>query len=141
MSSSSSYDLQPVSFEAPTDTRPFMRVSFRLPSTPRNNSAASAIYPATGLQLSFANNGHEPFMGRLTARDVEILEGDDATSSSGSAGEPRLCSFRIPSGEIPRFAFEGAGPETEVRLHAWRGEKWLGTWPVGKLTGLKVEQQ
>jgi hypothetical protein len=38
---------------------------------------------------------------------------------------------------MPTFLVAPGTPETEtlVRLHAWRGEKMLGSWDVGGLAG------
>ncbi len=139
-----SYNLEPVSFKAPTDAAPFLTASFRLPSTDNGTTAPrSSIHPATGLQLSFVNNDHEVFLERLTARDVETTTSTSSGTSSGGGGGggpaagARLCSLRVPAREIPRLRFRAPAAETDVRLHAWKGEKWLGSWSVGTLTGLE----
>ncbi len=119
------YDLQPVSFTRPSSGRPSLTITFRLPS----GTGTNPIHPATGLQLSFANKDHEPFLERLTPRDVETLgEGEEAAEAG------TLCTVTVAAAQMPRFPDGDA--DTEVRLHAWRGERWLGTWAVGTVSGL-----
>ena len=114
-----SYHLEPVSMSAPTAEKRFLDVAFRLPS----GGARDSIYPATGLQVSVCDTARdmEVFLERATSRNV-VVHGADAT----------LRSLRIPESEVPRM-YHAAAASLTVKLHAWRGEKWLGTWELGTL--------
>ena len=82
-------------------------------------------YPATGLQVSLENNDQSIFLERLTSRDIITDESN-----------PGVLSFRIPKAEVPRFNRRNRDPlnsTTAVKVHAWQGEKWLGSWDVGTL--------
>ena len=114
-----SYHVEPVSISPPTASKRFLDVAFRLPSS----GGRDPIFPATGLQVSVCDNDNdmEVFLERATSRDV-VVYGADAT----------LRSLRIPESEVPRMYHSSAASLT-VKLHAWRGEKWLGTWELGTL--------
>lgn len=84
-------------------------------------------YPASNLQLSFQrpSNDQEIFLERITARDVQHSD----------AG---LCTVLLEKDNVPRYAAKEAKELEEdvlVKLHAWRGEKHLGAWEVGRLSG------
>lgn len=90
-------------------------------------------YPASGLQFSFArpSDDQEIFLERITARDVQ-------------QGEAGLCTVLLGKEEVPRYAIrrrrwgeqqQQQGEEVLVKLHAWKGEKHLGAWEVGRLSG------
>jgi hypothetical protein len=110
------YALTPQTFLPPTSTRP-LTVAFTLPST----NAQGTLFPATGLQVSIA----DVFLDRVTERDVEVTD--------GSVEGISRCTLRVP--HLPRF--RGGSVSTtgqyEVKLHAWKGEKLLGSWKVGDL--------
>ncbi|KAF3765162.1 hypothetical protein M406DRAFT_331474 [Cryphonectria parasitica EP155] len=149
----SRYTILPESFMAPDPFSPYLRVSFRRPQESRD-----PIYPASGLQLSFRRASdkydQEVFLNhRITAADIQHT----------SAG---LCTVLLGRDEVPRYrahkrrgqqqqqkkqgrggAAGGGGameeeeeeePEVLVRLHAWRGERHLGAWEVGRLRGRDV---
>lgn len=100
-------------------------------------------YPASGLQFSFArpSDGQEIFLARhMTARDVQ-------RSDAG------LCTLMLGREDVPQYTAKTAIPREEqeerrqeeeeevmVRLHAWRGEKHLGAWEVGRLSGGDVSR-
>lgn len=78
----------------------------------------------------------------MTARDVQ-------RSDAG------LCTLVLGREDVPRYTAKSAvlqeGGEKEerrqeeeeevmVRLHAWRGEKHLGAWEVGRLSGGDVSR-
>ncbi len=112
-----SYTIEPVSLTGPTASRPVLAITFRVPS-PRERDA---LHPATGLQVSFTDGVVDMFVERLTARDVEVVDADDG-----------LCRVVIGQQDLPRARTE-AGADFDVRLHAWKGEKWLGSWDAGKI--------
>ncbi|EOO01615.1 hypothetical protein UCRPA7_2857 [Phaeoacremonium minimum UCRPA7] len=116
-----SYELTPQAFTAPTDAIPYMTVTFRVPQSSARRDRDDPIFPASGLQLSLENNRREAFLEeRLTARDL------------GASGG--VCVARVPAGEIPQFRGpEWADQTVVVKMHAWKGEKWLGSWEVGRM--------
>lgn len=85
-------------------------------------------YPASGLQLSFGRPDcdQEIFVERITARDVQ-------SSESG------LCTVSLPKDEMPKYTVPKGREDTVndvvVKLHAWKGERHLGAWEVGRLSG------
>lgn len=106
-----------------------MRIGFRAPYSDR-----SPIHPATALQLSIRNQSMEIFMDRLVPRDIDEAEpggvdgdGDDDNNSG------RLCVVRTPLADIPRVKYNPTHVEFDVVMHAWRGEKYLGSWVVGTI--------
>lgn len=116
--------LEPVSHLGPSASASYLQVSFRLPGSSVRH-ADDLLHPASGLQLSFENGDHEAFTERLTTRDVLVSDTDSG-----------LYSIRVPETDIPKFQARGAGPTTAgttIKLHAWQGEKLLGSWNVGDL--------
>lgn len=109
-----SYELTPQAFSAPTDTTPYMTVTFRVPQSASSRAANDPIFPASGLQLSLENNHREAFLEeRLTARDL------------GSSAAGGVCVARIPAAEIPSFHGPGWADQTVVvKMHAWKGDRW-----------------
>lgn len=85
-------------------------------------------YPASGLQLSFERRDcqQEIFVERITAREVQ-------SSESG------LCTVSLAKEDMPKYAvrkgLEDSVCDVIVKLHAWKGERHLGAWEVGKLSG------
>ncbi len=125
------FTLEPVSFDAPSATRHGMKVGFRAPanssSSGRSNNSnnRSPIHPATALQFSFRNECNEVFVERLTPRDIAEDEEDEG-----------LYLVRLPASQIPRFkphAHAHSQTDFDVFMHAWRGEKLLGSWVVGTI--------
>ncbi|ROV93836.1 hypothetical protein VMCG_08800 [Cytospora schulzeri] len=120
------YTIQPESLITPNQLSPYLTVSFR-----RGVESRDPIYPASGLQLSFEqpDDHREVFTGRLTARDVR----------STDCG---LCTVNLPKGEVPKYAvrrgLEDSVGDVVVKLHAWKGERHLGVWEVGTLSGKHV---
>jgi hypothetical protein len=89
---------------------------------------ADPLYPATGLQVAFCHGETEAYTPeRLVAREVDVS--DDGTCSILVAG-------------MPRFAHRNANPEarTLVKVHAWKGEKLLGSWVAGSVKGREIER-
>lgn len=151
------YTLNPESFVGPNPFSPYMHISFRVPyesRTPivsqvptilahkrqcdslfgstltlhkatRTNSKNSQ-YPASNLQLSFVrpSNEQEIFLERITTGDIQH-------SVTG------LCTVLVGKEDVPRYAVKEMPSDDEVlvRLHAWKGERHLGAWEVGKLSG------
>lgn len=53
-----------------------------------------------------------------------------------------LCTLLIDRESMPRYALrkgasaeETQGEEVLVKLHAWKGERHLGAWEMGRLRG------
>lgn len=90
------------------------------------------LYPATRLQLSynFEGSGEVFIPDAITYRDL-VKSGDEA--------EPNLYEVRAPADQVPRAKVnDGAPSEAEVYVYAWRGEKLLGKWTVGRIEGLGI---
>lgn len=85
-------------------------------------------FPASGLQLSFERPDcdQEIFVERITARDVQ-------------ASESGLCTVSLPKDDMPKYAVPKGREDTVgdvvVKLHAWKGERHLGAWEMGRLSG------
>jgi len=62
---------------------------------------------------------------RFTTRDLVVEDDDNDGGFAVMVGE----------GEIPRFSGRGEEGEEEVvvSMHAWKGERVLGSWEVGRL--------
>ena len=109
------YAFEPISLTPPRVEDGPLVIAFRLPP---GKSARNPIAPATALQVSI---GHV-FLERQTARDVEPRE--------NAEGE-----FVLRQGGLPKITcLEHSGHnDVDVTVHAWKGEKWLGSWEVGRL--------
>lgn len=157
------YILNPESFVGPNPFSPHMHISFRLPYESRTPIVSQELffflspphplpsfflpitcrshtypfptlitfqYPASNLQLSFArpSDNQEIFLEkRITVHDVQH-------SVTG------LCTVLVEKENVPRYAVKempagGEEDEVLVRLHAWKGERHLGAWEVGRLSG------
>lgn len=94
----------------------------------RTSNTQVPQFPASGLQLSFERPDcdQEIFVERITARDVQA-------SKSG------LCTVSLPKDEMPKYAVPKGREDTVgdvvVKLHAWKGERHLGAWEMGRLSG------
>jgi len=108
------YVLEPVSFSAPRGARP-LTITFRVPGG--DSGSGKPLAPANALQVSVG----DAFLARRPASDVEGRPGGVFALQEPAAAVPR---FRVPA---------AVGDGLEVKLHAWRGERWLGTWCVGEL--------
>ena len=94
---------------------------------------SDALYPATHLQLSynFEGTGEVFIPDVITSRDLV---------KSDSEAEPNLYDVETPAHNVPRPKVnEGAPSAAEVFVYAWRGEKLLGKWTVGRVEGLGIE--
>lgn len=94
---------------------------------------ADPLYPATHLQLSYNFQG----TGEVFIPDVigprDLVKSDDEA-------EPNLYEVQAPADKVPRAKVnEGAPSAAEVSVYAWRGEKLLGKWTVGRVEGLGIE--
>ncbi|KKY35775.1 hypothetical protein UCDDA912_g04260 [Diaporthe ampelina] len=118
------YSIYPESLMAPNKFSPYLSVSFR-----RGVESRDPIFPASGLQLSFERPDcdQEIFVERIPARDVQ-------SSESG------LCTVSLPKDDMPKYAVPKGREDTVgdvvVKLHAWKGERHLGAWEMGRLSGL-----
>lgn len=106
-----------------------LRFTVSLPTARETDS----LYPATHLQLSYNFEGS----GEVFIPDV--ITSKDLTKSESEA-EPNLYEVETPAQNVPRPKVnEGAPSAAEVFLYAWRGEKLLGKWTVGRVEGLGIE--
>lgn len=90
------------------------------------------LYPATHLQLSynFEGSGEVFIPGVIASRDLV---------GSGGGDGPNLYEVQTPADQVPRAKVnEGAPSAAEVYVYAWRGEKLLGKWNVGRVEGLGI---
>ncbi|KAG6363682.1 hypothetical protein INS49_008783 [Diaporthe citri] len=96
------------------------------------NLPTDPLYPATHLQLSynFEGSGKVFIPDVITSRDLV---------QSGSEAEPSLYEVQALADKVPRAKVnEGAPSAAEVYVYAWRGEKLLGKWNVGRVEGLGI---
>ncbi|CAN8100785.1 unnamed protein product [Discula destructiva] len=116
------YTLRPESFMAPNTFSPYLHVSFRLPYESRD-----PIFPASNLQLSFA----QPSTDQEAFVEPRIAPCDVKHSDTG------LCTITLDEKALPRYSRRNSGGEDDdvvlVRLHAWKGERHLGVWEVGRM--------
>lgn len=94
--------------------------------------SSDPLYPATHLQLSynFEGSGEVFLPDVITSRDL---------LKSISEAEPNLYEVQTPADKVPRAKVnEGAPSAAEVYVYAWRGEKLLGKWTVGRAEGLGI---
>ncbi len=95
-----------------------LRVSFRTSSR-----GGDPLYPATGLQFAFHHGEDEVFAAdRLVSRDVAVA--DDGS-----------CSVLVDGVPMFRHCSPDSAAQTLVRVHAWQGERHLGSWDVGRIQG------
>ncbi|KAL1880071.1 hypothetical protein Daus18300_001434 [Diaporthe australafricana] len=101
------------------------------------------LYPATHVQLTYKFEGTgEIFIPNvITSRDLEkasSIEVEAEAEVGGQAGE-NVYVVQAPQQEVPRPKVnEGAPSAAEVSAYAWRGEKLLGKWSVGRIEGLGI---
>lgn len=91
------------------------------------------LYPATHLQLSynFEGSGEIFIPNFVTSKDL---------AKSDREAEPSLYEVEISVHNVPRPKVnEGAPSAAEVFVYAWRGEKLLGKWTVGRIENLGIE--
>ena len=94
------------------------------------------LYPATHLQLSYHHKGTGEIFPPATIIAQQLVK-------CGTDGDEHLYSVEIPPNEIPRTKVnEGTTSNADVSVYAWRREKLLGKWNIGRIenlgfTGLK----
>lgn len=106
-----------------------LRFTVSLPAACETDS----LYPATYLQLSynFEGSGEVFILDVITSKDLAKLD---------SEAEPNLYEIETPARNVPRPKVnEGAPSAAEVFVYAWRGERLLGKWTVGRVQGLGIE--
>lgn len=103
------------------------------------NTDGNKQYPASGLQFSFAHpsTDQEIFLERITARDVQHTESGLCTVLLGKEDVPRYAIRRGNTADADADA-DAEAEEVVVKLHAWKGEKHLGAWEVGTLSGSNI---
>lgn len=100
-------------------------------SLPHSQDTKPALYPATRLQLAYVFEGTgEIFVpNAITSRDLVPA---DLTRN--------LYEIEVLARDIPRAKVNhGMTSTAEVVLYAWKGEKLLGKWSVGRIEGLGIE--
>ncbi len=94
------------------------------------------LYPATYLQLSYNHEGTGEIFPPTTITAQQLVK-------SGTDGDEHLYIVEVPPNEIPRTKVnEGTTSDADVSVYAWRREKLLGKWAIGRIenlgfTGLK----
>lgn len=97
------------------------------------------LYPASHLQLTykFESTGEVFIPNVITSRDLVKTSGSEAEAEGQT--EENLYVVQAPAREVPRPKVnEGAPSAAEVSAYAWRGEKLLGKWSVGRVEGLGI---
>lgn len=89
-----------------------------------------ALYPATHLQLSYTYEGSgEVFV-------PSVIKSEDLVKSDTDE-EPNVYVVEAPADEVPRAKVnEGTTSDGIVTVYAWRREKLLGKWTVGRIEKL-----
>lgn len=117
-----------------TTTPSHLEITFTItnpPSAASSVAAGNPIAPATYLQLSFDfGDGCVVFPdgAMFTMRDI-------VSAPTGLPGEKLI---RLERTEMPKRKGGQTNEEmmtAEVRIYAWKGEKMLGEWVVGRLGG------
>lgn len=107
-----------------------LRFTLALPSARDNNS----LFPATHLQLSYV------FACTGEIFDPEVLTAETIRSprSQGTGeAEQKLYDVMIEPSRIPRAKVNsGESPDAEVIVYAWKREKFLGKFVLGRIEGL-----
>lgn len=89
----------------------------------------SPLSPATHLQLSYK------YLGTGEVFIPNVITGNDLTPGD----EPGVWTVQAPALEIPRAKVNtGATTAAELKVHAWKGEKLLGSWSVGTIENLGI---
>jgi len=103
-----------------------------------NARPGSPLFPADRLQVvfTFAGTGSIYLPNVLESKDfVPVLD-----AAADGDGNGNLYAAQIPASEIPRVKVnEGETSAATVSLNAWRGEKLLGKWELGKVEGVGLE--
>lgn len=94
---------------------------------------SNPLYPATHLQLSFKFDG----TGEVFIPDF-VTPGDLARADREALSN--LYEVELSANNVPRPKVnEGASSAAEIFVYAWRGERLLGKWTVGRVEGLGIE--
>jgi len=118
-------DLSDLSISKPKQGHKTVKLHFRTSAT---GDMKGPIHPASGLQTSFKAGEGEVFSpDRLTLRDISV-------------GADGLCTVeaRVPYFNVGDYRMGEPGPappDTTVRIHAWHGERFIGTWEAGRIRG------
>lgn len=91
------------------------------------------LYPATHLQMAYYYEGTgEPI-------STNLITSKNLVNSHADAGSD-IYTFEVPPDSILRAKVNhGESPQAEVRVRAWRNEKLLGMWTVGRIAKLGLE--
>jgi hypothetical protein len=117
-----SFNLSDITIASLNDENSLVRVSFRTTSRGKD-----PLYPATGLHFEFLSGGQEIFAAeRVVSREVAV--GQDGVYSVVT--------------EVPRVHSKepDSDPEMVIKVHAWQGERHLGTWDVGSVIRPRLYQ-
>jgi hypothetical protein len=90
------------------------------------------LYLATHLQITytFEGSGEQFIPNFITSKDVI-----DASTEE----EPNLYSMQLSGNDIARAKVNhGMTSDADVSIYAWRREKLLGKWHVGRIEGLGI---
>lgn len=88
------------------------------------------LYPATHLQLTYHHEGTAEVFPSKAITSEDLVKSD-------SEGEEHLYIVQVPPEGIPRTKVnEGTTPDADVSVYAWRREKLLGKWSVGRIEDL-----
>ena len=116
-------DLSDLSISKPKEGHKMVKLHFRTSTTGK-----TPIHPASGLQTSFQAGESEIFSpDRLTLRDISV--GADGVCTV----ETRVPYFKVGNYKIGESG--PAPPDTTVRIHAWQGERFIGSWEAGQIRG------
>ncbi|KAK2594564.1 hypothetical protein QQS21_007736 [Conoideocrella luteorostrata] len=111
--------ITPTSFTPPSDRHDSLRISFTTSA-----DGSNPIFPATYLQLSYRFGDSQEIFGEIfTPRDIV---GDASGNGTYHVG--------VPFKDVPIAKVNSeADLDAEVKLHAWKDEKYLDSWVVGEI--------
>jgi hypothetical protein len=105
-----------------------LHFTLSLPSARPNDP----LYLATHLQITytFEGTGEQFIPNLITSKDL-------IDASTGE--EPNLYSVQLSGNDIARVKVNhGTTSDADVSVYAWRREKLLGKWHVGRIEGLGI---
>lgn len=94
------------------------------------------LYPATKLQLSFSHQGTGEVFPPRVVTSQDLIKADEPEGE----GEQHLYTVQVPPNEVPRAKVSHEQTtDADVSVYAWKGEKLLGKFLVGRIEGLGFE--
>ena len=94
------------------------------------------LYPATHLQFSYHYEGTGESIGADLITSREVVRGP----SDEKVQDHFVYHVEVPPTSILRVKVNhGETPDADMRVRAWKNEKLLGMWTIGRIPGLGLE--